>query len=484
MAGRLQTVALEDDLDGPLPRAPRSRRPGLVVGLVAAVAVLGLVVVQGVVDARARARLEAVRALPGVLLPVAGPVRTLWQAPADGFVGWSRVGDHLVGGTVVDGRIELRDVDRAHGTARWTSSVPVAEGVVPPSGVAFVACEPLGDDPRRPDRVACVAGELSPGSVTDQPVVTQLVVVRAADGRVVDERRPEGLLWATTRALLVTATSARSGEDVRWTLRATRPDGTAAWTLPLPAVHPIDPVDAGDGGQYVAPTSLTGEPDGVLLEAGGTAWFVGVDGRLRTRLDEVVGGAVTRGRTGALATTLHSWLEAREATTELVLADGTRRVTADTLVVPSVDDGSAAGIELVGALSGEAGLGALDGATGASLWRAKDVVGRPVLLDGRLYAATGAGVVALDARTGREIWRRAAPPSLVDDGSVVVDVATDGVRLVAISSDRTLRTYALDDGAAGWSGRAAGVRDRDDVWVSTAAGMLVVTTSGGSSVVG
>ena len=133
----------------------------------------------------------------------------------------------------------------------------------------------------------------------------------------------------------------------------------------------------------------------------------------------------------------------------------------------TVDDGSVP--DLV--LTSSGNVRGWDAATGESRWTS-DVVAsvNALLLDGRVYVSTRAGVAALDGRTGDLLWRAstvgsAVPGFLVTDGRQLVTTEQP----VGGGNISNLAAVALDDGRSLWR-----VSFPDDLWSSAAVGHLLI----------
>jgi len=460
-------------------RGPRRR----VVAVVAGVAVLGaLAVHQGAADARARADLEQVATVPGVLPPVGDRLQARWDRRDDGAAPpiATLAGPHLVAAeTTREGLLRVQEVDRATGRPRWTTDVPApaVAGGVDPEAAEPVRCEPL-DDPGRAARVVCAA--VAPHEsvpVPPGPRATTFAVLDAADGTLVAVRTVSTELWTVRGDVVVLASSHDTGGSTTWVVLAT--DLTAA-DEPEPVWRTTTPpqqrsVAVGPDGQELAWRDLQTSAARVLLTDGDHAWLLSADGALLRSLD--TGARVaTLGRTGLVG--LVDWSAASgfdRPRGALVVGDATLPVH-ETLLAPAVDDGTAADVEVLQSFDGPVVV--RSGRTGGELWRSREDVTATVLLDGVLYAASPDGVVARDAVTGRRVWQGDGPDARM--------LATDG-RVLLVLSSLTVRAYALSDGAPLWTQdvRALAADGSGDAWwLTTAWGMLAVVSAHAFTVVG
>ncbi len=445
-------------------RPRRPRRLAVLLAVVVTLGVGGAVVGQLVVDARERARLDAVGRLPGAVRVIDGPPEALWTLP-DGVTTADLVGTTAAGALVVTepgpGGPAAVARDATTGEVRW--QVPLLDATTtPPAGTVLDLqpgrCE-LGDV------VACLVVETVSTLGADEDaapvpvsVRSRLVVLDADDGTVLAERTTSGTdpapdAFELVDDLVVTSTPV----DGALRVDAFTTDGAAAWDASLPSST------AG------ARTFLARLDDHVLAGAGDRLTVLdhaGVAVRTLPFGENVL--ALPHGDDAVL---LRDYTRPDVSTpTTVVRADGEQLVEGQ--VVPlALDDGSVPGLLLTSAAPTR--LTALD-ATGDELW-SRDVVVTSDLavLDGRVYSGTGGGMVALDARTGADVWRS----DQVREGPVV----TDGDHLVAMGlrplEDGRREVLVLDraDGAVAWRARLPeGVQD-----VAGAGGVLVAATGDG-----
>ncbi|HEX5332084.1 MAG TPA: PQQ-binding-like beta-propeller repeat protein [Cellulomonas sp.] len=420
-------------------RARLRRSWPLAAGLVA-VLLGGLAVTQTVFDARERARLSRVRALPGVVRELDASVHELWRSDAgesSAVTGGALLADRFVGGRLdADGSQSVEALAAQTGATAW--SLPVsdadpttpADAARPPQCLAaqgLAVCLVLDD-------YAPLTGTIAPTSTA--PRRARVVVVDPRTGTLVAEREAASsstLAVASDLVLVawvsgdghgvVTGTEPRTGE-VRWTFTTPAPlEARAGERLGL------DVTDVGVGiivGSWSQKLWLL-SPDGVLQRElpgnGGSTWFeLARVGLLALRTPE--------GPVGARTT---------------LLVDGRDGPTFDGEPVNlAVDDGSAPGLVFTGGTP----LIAWDAATGTRRWRSDADTGRTlVLLDGTLYSATYDSVLALDAATGKVLWT--SPVQLKSDLAVPL---TDGRVLVVVERVPTSHLVAFDlaDGRRLW----------------------------------
>jgi len=420
----------------------------LAAGLVAVV-LAGLAVTQTVFDARERARLSQVRALPGVARELSASVHELWRSDAgassavtDGVL----LADRFIGGRLdADGSQSVEALDAQTGATAWSLAVSGADPTTPTD----VARPPQCVSAR--GLVAClVANDYAPLTGTVAPTSTaprraRVVVVDPRTGTLLAEREApsssslavEGDLvlvaWVAPDAHgVVTGTEPRTGE-VRWTFTTPAPlEARAGERLGLDVTGVGVGIIVGSWSQKLWLLSPDGALQRELPGNGGSTWFeVPRVGMLALR--------TPKGPVGARTT---------------LLVNGRDGQTFDGEPVNlSVDDGSVPGL----VFTGGAPLVAWDAATGQRRWRSDADTGRTLLLlDGTLYSATYDSVLALDAATGRTVWT--SPVQLKSDLSVAL---TDGRVLVVVERVPTPHLVAFDlaDGRRLWS---AGLPDHVD----------------------
>ncbi|WP_203757407.1 outer membrane protein assembly factor BamB family protein [Cellulomonas chitinilytica] len=461
MSGRMLDVELvEPDGVGPGAAPPSAAPPGhpwlrrnarLLVagGLSLAVVLVGT---QAVVDARERARLAELAAIPGVLAPVDDSLEVRWRGDLE-------VSQVLQGGTVVDGTLvgvaetepgslELWGLDAGTGERRWATSAELATPLMTPDGgapEAWTTCAPLDG------LVACVAQQSGTAGVSPDMTVW---VLDPADGRLLRTTRLPGEAGLTfSRGDVVSAvpvlldgtTPAAAGAGtVRWAVTATNGrTGDVAWAYTTP---PVDVVGREDGTTtYDSSTrsaALDARDDRVLLIVDHHAWELGTDGTLHRSvlLDDVSWVELTRA--GGL---VQSTYDGRGGRSALLRDDGTWVRTASVPLWLPVDDGSAAGLVFF-AQQSEGGISrieARDGRTGARVWQVSVRAMTALLLDDRLFVGTADGLQALDATTGGTLWT-------VDLDRSVDEMTTDGRSLVVRGLGLSAEGYAPSDGRALW----------------------------------
>ncbi|GIG22541.1 hypothetical protein Cch01nite_32650 [Cellulomonas chitinilytica] len=484
MSGRMQDVELVEQEPaqppGPArtggPRVRRWRVPAVVAGVAL---VAALVTYQAGADARARADLDRAATVPGALPPVGDRLQERWHPPGDGTAApfAALAGRHLVAAqTTSGGVLSVREIDRATGASRWSTEVPV--GAVGPRAGAPVTCAPLGGPGRVPRVVCAVAGPRPSTPEPPGPRPTAFVVLDADDGTVVVVRTVSTQLWTVQGSRVVLASSHDDAAGTSWVVLAT--DLTAvdepdpAWRTTTP---PWDrPLVIGPDGQELTWQDLRAAGDRLLLTDGDHAWLLTGDGSLLSALD--TGAQVaTLGRTGVVGLVDWSAASGFDRPRAALVVGGATLTVRETVQPPTVDDGSAPGVEVMQSFDGPVVV--RSGRTGGELWRSREAVSATLLLGGVLYAASSDGVVARDAVTGRRVWTGHGPD--------VRRLATDGRVLLALSPTLTVRAFALSDGAELWTqdarplvGDGAGTAR----WLTTGWGMLGIVSPDGLTIVG
>lgn len=450
--GAMQHVELEEAAAAPAVVAePPARRRGRwwpVVG-VAAVLVGALAVTQSVLDSRERAAQERLAATPGVVRPVDADVGVLWRPdPAAEAVLLQGIdaGGAMVGLAVADdGSQAFVGIDQRTGEQRFSTPLlgPDAARARSLDRSAAGTCVPVPAASAPTRQAVCLVSDGfvqygDEGVETRKPATTtHVVVLDTADGHVVADTPAPA---ATATALAVLPGLAVVFDPDAGVIGRDLLTGAVRWTYgpPTPAVYrrsfagdlQLFGVDGMVGVAVPGWTAALLSPSGEVLRAArpGDGDFV---------IDPVAGrlALLTSTGSGALRSTL-----VQRGHEDVDLPGG--------LLTLSVDDGSVPGLVLTSDVS----LRAWDAATGRARWKA-DVVAsvNALVLDGRVYLSTQAGVVALDARTGEVAWRGATT-----EGNVPGFVATDGERLVVadqpvVGGPRSeLVAFALDDGHAEW----------------------------------
>ncbi|KQR08247.1 PQQ-binding-like beta-propeller repeat protein [Cellulomonas sp. Leaf334] len=452
-AGAMQPVEL-DETGEPVPApAPPARRRGAwrwVVGVAVGV-VAALAGTQVVLDARERATGERLAATPGVVRPVAADVDVLWEPDATrrAVIAQGIDVDGAVLGLAVatDGSQAFVALDQRTGRERFRTVLlgPDADRARSLDRTAAGTCVAVPVDEGAPDRAACLVSDGfvqygDEGVETRKPATTtRVVVLDTRDGHVVaDTSAPGATSLAAVRGLAVVAVPARDAQT-----EVTGRDlltGEVRWRFSPPAPG-ADRRAFADEVRLVAVDGLVGVTvpgwTATVLSSSGEVLRSSRPGDADHVVDPVAGRLVLLSTTGS--GTLLSTLVER----------GRADVDVPGEVLPfTVDDGSVP--ELVLTSSGD--VRGWDAATGEQRWRS-DVVASSnaaLVLGGRVFVSTRAGVVALDGDTGDLLWRAAtvagtAPGFLVTDGRHVVTAEqplTGGIsELVA---------YGLDDGRTVW----------------------------------
>jgi len=428
----------------PAPAPPRARHPWRIAAAVLVVLVLALAG-QAWLDARHRAHLAQHDAVSGVLLPPSTTASARWTVDErdHGLRGAANVRGHLVSGFADGGRFTVRELDRATGSARWTTTVDVPTG-----SDGEVTCVPAGED----DLVVCALGATAPFWVPSQPVRTRLLVLDAATGTTVDDRTATIRTWVAADGHVVTATSSTSAGThaaVTWTLESRGADGTAQWrtTLDPVAVQPA-PAQAEDSYTPGLPLWLSAARDRVAFTDQGKAWVLDA-GTVTDRRTVEAGADVAVVEPGVLQsaepvddTNADSW----GVDVTLVPLDGDPVRFSGLPVTLSVDDGSAPDTLVV--QEPRDGLVALDARTGERHWAVPVtdaysglVLGGTLYVNPSTHTGTdpgGPSVDAIDLRTGRTLWSQ--------DVVATGNLATDGRAVYLIEND-TMEAFAIDDGS-------------------------------------
>lgn len=447
--------------DAPDEAARRRRRRVLLRWWpLAAVALAAIGAGQLVTDARERARVVAAREVEGVVdhdlvpplavEPLAGTEDAL--AARTGIP----AGDLRVDAErpVLGEPRAVAAVVAADGRRAWRTEVEPAERAAAQPSMQTPACSPA-DEPTT--RVICLVEDSPTTPEADgswsagPPTRTRMLTLDAATGAVLAERElarmasavvdGDSLLLAQVDdqdALLVTR------EDVA---AVTGPAGAPSWSTVL-ASGPLD------GGWWGAP-GIGVDRGHLVVSSAVASWVLDPDdGTVVT-----AGSQVWVGRTGALL----SW-SGDDAVVRLLATDdaGGARVSG-TPVWLTVDDGSAAGVELLSrVVDGGRRLSAVVAATGEVAWERAvddDTDGALILLDGVLYGADATTVWAVDAADGRTVWRTPREPDA--DGTPLPDLTgnwlrtlTDGRRLLLQQTEAdgpVLVAWSLASGERLWA---------------------------------
>lgn len=434
----------------------------LVVPAVLGAAVL-LVGAQALLDARERARVEALADVRGVLRPVDPDLGVRWAAGAeDARVVESGV---LVDGLVVgaaplpSAQVQVRALDERTGALRWTRELDLPTPLMTPDAAdpaTWTVCTTAGTPARagadgstadvRPV-VGCLAQQ--PGSDIGPPPDVSLWVLDARDGTLLSTQRlPGDAAFTVLDGRFLTAIRVEEQVDsARWRVMATDPatrDVLWTWTTPrLAAPRVTQPTDVWSSSF----ASLDARGDRVLLAVGTSSWLLDGDGTFlrRDRLEPGWWPELARG--GAV---VHStWSEDGRPQARLLRSDGTSATVDATPMWLRVDDGSVPGSVLfatrdVGPSGVVASVSARDASTGDLRWRVTGVEATSaLLLDDRLYVVGADGLAAIDARTGAVLWTTAL-------GRTVDEVSTDGRWLLLRGPGPVVEAYATGDGGRAW----------------------------------
>ncbi|MFS0706286.1 PQQ-binding-like beta-propeller repeat protein, partial [Cellulomonas sp. 179-A 9B4 NHS] len=446
------------------PRARRRRRRALAAGVGAvAVALLGA---QLVTDARERAVLAELRAVPGVRAPVPETLAEVWRVPVDRLpYPVVPAGDGRLGARETATGTELVALDPATGADAWvlplTSAPADAEDAI---GTPFPTCDgPLAPGTARPGRLVCLVTDAwsRDAGLTSQEVpatTSRLVAVRTSDGAVVADH--------DVTAAPSDVGAAGAAHDAASAARPSVPATSLALLGDVAVLgHPVEPdavlvraVDVATGEELWRRPPVTigpaaGEPAALRLRRAGDA--VAVPGRGGFDLVARDGTVLRHVAAGPTART-GGGLSLPEDDGLLVLDDdGWRLATPQrdvrlpgTPLVAAVDDGSAGGLVL--AVTAD-GLHALATTTGAQRWSVSlPGVESALVVRGRVHALAPDGVHTYDARTGAPLWQRTHG---VHDQYPAGPAATDGQQLYVPVTDEdgggtVLLRLGLGDGRA------------------------------------
>lgn len=475
--GGMAEVELDEHDDAPVDEPVRRRRSRRWV-LVPVLVVVALVGTQVVVELRDRAAVAALAQVPGVVRPVGEDVRILWTLDAGRSELWPGVpGDGVLVGLQrePDESQALVAVDERTGEPRWSAPLAGAHVVERPAE----GSGPIGGcipEPGGAGRAVCLVTDAyvqygSTDSVLVPSDLSRVVVVDLADGSVLAERDTPG---AVAFAALPGAAA----------VAVTRPDGALVVTVTdvltarerWQAVVPPAGDEPDEGGYVDRSTALLRAGDGLAVVLGRRITLLDGDGgSVRTRIDASDGFTADPDR-GVVAA--FSRDEAYDVSTTLVGGTGPELVLPGLPARSSVDDGSLADV----VLAAGSRIRAYDRSTGRELWDVgHGLSGATVVVRGRVYLSTPDGVVAVDGRTGAELWR--AP---VRTGRSMGDLVTDGHHVLSVQHrpDEPGAATAPD----GWPGVGELVayrfEDGGEVWRVDLPGDLHGVTSVGHSLIG
>lgn len=431
----MQEVELDAPGDGGGPAArdagaeaarDRRRRTVLRWWPLAVAAAATVAAAQLVVDGRERARVVAARAVEGVvdhdLVPplAVEPLTGTTDGPA------ARTGIPA-GDLRIDAERPVLGEPRAvvavtaDGRRAWRTEVEPAERAATEPSMQAPACSAV-DEPTT--RVICLVQD-APTTPQDDgawsagpPTRTRMLTLDAATGALLAERELAPMASAVVDGDSLLLAQVDDEDALRVTREeaaaVTGPAGPPRWSTVL-VEGPLD------GGGWSAP-GIWVDRGHLVVGSAVASWVLDPDdGTLIT-----AGSEVWVGRTGALLV----W-SGDDAVVRLLASDGTggARVPG-TPVWLTVDDGSAAGLELVSrVVDGGRRLSAVSAATGEVAWERAaddDTDGALILLGGVLYGADRTTVWAVDADDGHEIWRTPRDPGA--DGTPRPDLTGDWLR--------------------------------------------------------
>lgn len=420
--------------DAPVPRR-RVRRWLLVPVLVVVVVLVGVQVAAGL---RERAAVAALAQVPGVVRPVDEDVRILWARDAGGSELWpGRTGDGVLVSLhrASDGSQALVAVDELTGDRRWTT--PLADAHADHADEGFSPVGGCVPEPADSGRIVCLVTDAylafrETENVLVPSETSRVVVADLADGSVVAEHdAPGAVAFTALPGAVAVAVSRADGALV-----VTTTDVLTAqerWQTVVPSAGD----DPDEYGFVDRSTTLLRTVDGLAVVTAGRRLTLldGDDGATRTGID-ASDGYTDVARLGVVAAFARDG-ERRETTT--LVGDGPDLRLPGRLVQVSADDGSLS--DLVLAVGSR--IRAFDRSTGRELWDVgHGLSGSALVVRGRVYLSTPDGVVAVDGRTGAELWRA---PVLV--GRTMGDLVTDGHHVLSAQQrpDEPGTVTALND---------------------------------------
>ena len=244
-----QVEVVDDDHLVAAAAEPQAVGRGRVWWAVLLVVTLVLVGTQLVLAARDRTASARLAQLPGVLAPVEADVGARWRVDAadvEVLTEGTEVDGSLIGvRTGQDGAQSVVALDRRTGAERWTTPLADADAVLAQRGAraSRTVCAPVPGAEEAEPLVACLVSDALLGTsargrqtLSRPPTTSRVVVVDAADGRVVADRTaPAALTFALLDGLVVVADPGDDGHadvtaqdlltgEVRWRHRSPRPE--------------------------------------------------------------------------------------------------------------------------------------------------------------------------------------------------------------------------------------------------------------------
>lgn len=456
-----EATGAPDEHDGGRTRPGRWRggRWVLLGGALTAALVASLVVV----DARTR---EADRALalatPGLLLPVDGPLRARWAAPAAVGAGTVQVAGSTVAVVTADGAgWAVTGYSASAGEPLWRVSVPGAGSGLEGGGMTCPSSR--ADD----DLVLCTAVGADPVYVEgddEAEAPTRVLAIDAATGEQVGGWSQPGRVFGVQRVEddLVVAGSDEAGHTV--VQRRDGRTGDVVWRYRSRGVIVSEFAEARSTMDASERTAVVRGFDVVAV-------------RLRDGHATTVGSRALAVAAAPFRDAFATWTPSRGG----MLHDEDGEPTVELPTIPAalaVDDGSGGDVAVV---STGVDVRGIDVVTGAERWRAVTtmrvrgvVAGTTLLVDGPRYAA-------LDVTDGRVLWwqeqRSALAWAPLTDGSVVL---APGDGDAGADAPGTLVARDVHDGSALWQAELpTGVRTLEGV-----GGLVVGRTADGVVVLG
>lgn len=455
-----------DGDDGDAPARPSAQRRRRWLFVLAAASVAGaLLVTQGVLDARERARIARFAEVDGVLPVMDETIDVLWTMDdrAASLLNADGASDGLLVGAWYEpsGAQTAAALDVRTGEVVWSTPLSGAEEIMAGFGALWIPCV-TGVDEAAPTLACVVLTAHAPGpdpALAEQgpapvPGAAELVVLDARTGEIV--RREPATVDLHVAALGDTLVTAWPETDGSITVRAVGArTGSERWRFTAPAHEAGTPTEE-------RPAVVLGawpRTAGVLVQTPLTAWRLSPDGEVvatihpRTDGDEYWFLEPTRDGGVSLLT----WSPETTTTTLLDATGDPTSTLPGRAIWPSVDDGSAPGTLLVS--TGNGSPSAWDTRRGDVPW-VNDELGSGeraggVVLDGVYYTSGSRDtLVAVDLVTGETLWRASAPDDDRDFGVAASSVLTDGRAILAVlrrGSSATVEAYARTDGAHLWT---------------------------------
>lgn len=417
---------------------------------VAALALVGAIGTQAVLDHREDRRVAAAREVEGVVRYDVGPelpvhVEGREPAWAEPVVDGVRV---VVDPATAGVAREVRGVDDRTDAELWRTPVES-----PAEAAATASQDAPWCTPGAPDapEVRClvvdrpvVEPDATGAWAQGAPVRTRLLTLDTRTGAVTADRS----LGRSARVLTVDddVVLARIDDGVVTVSVEDLRTGTPRWSTRLPGDARVL-AGVGEVGSVWVTDAHVG------VQVGQQAWAVArADGA-----PQAAGPSIMLGRQDRLVG------QSEEGAAVLLGRDGTGdRLASGWPVQLAVDDGSEPGLELLGATGADGRtIRAVDAATGTQAWERElpgEVESSLLLLDGVLYGADAQDVWALDVADGRERWRTprrtGVEPAVGAQAGDWYTPLTDGRQLMLVETldgAPVLRAWSLRTGERLWT---------------------------------